>query len=284
MSAVAKRHDTRKVILITGCSSGIGRALAIGLPKNRYRVFASVRKPSDLGKLKNHQLEPLLLDLNDSQSIQVAINELLERTEGEFYGLINNAAYGQPGAVEDLPRETLKQQFETNVFGTQELTNLCIKALRQHNQGRIIQISSILGRICLANRGAYNASKFALEALTDTMRLELHGSGIHLSLVEPGPITSNFRLNALQALHKNIQMDTSVHRVHYENVLGRLTGSKPVPFSQPASSLVPVVKHALESRRPKIRYPVTIPTYVLPNLKRILTDKWMDWVLRKVGD
>jgi NAD(P)-dependent dehydrogenase (short-subunit alcohol dehydrogenase family) len=183
--------DSRRVVLITGCSSGIGQAAAHGLPKSQYRVFASVRNPADIGPLAASGLDTLVLDLDHGGSIQDAVTELLEKTRGQLYALVNNAAYGQPGAVEDLTREALRRQFETNLFGTHELTRTCIPVMRRNGCGRIIQISSILGLICLANRGAYNASKFALEALSDTLRLELHGSGIDISLIEPGPIESS---------------------------------------------------------------------------------------------
>src|SRR3990167_8038449 len=171
----------QKSVLITGCSSGIGNCLARGLRERGYRVFAGARKEADVAALSAAGFESLPLDLDSSGSIRAAVETVLDRTQGRLYALVNNGAYGQPGAVEDLSRETLRAQFETNLFGTQELTNLVIPAMRAQGEGRIIQMSSMLGIVCLAYRGAYNATKFALEALSDTMRLELRNTNIHVS-------------------------------------------------------------------------------------------------------
>ena len=186
----------QKSILITGCSTGIGRCLALGLHARGYYVFATVKQEKDVAALHAAGLESLVLDLRSPDSIRAAVDDVLARTGGQLYALINNGAYGQPGAVEDLTRAALRLQFETNLFGTQELTNRVLPVMRRQNEGRIIQISSLLGIVCMGYRGAYNASKFALEALSDTMRLELRGTDIHIALVEPGPITSHFRDNA----------------------------------------------------------------------------------------
>ncbi len=274
----------RRVVLITGCSSGIGRAAALGLPASRYRVFAAVRDPADVDSLARAGLDTLVLDLARSESIRDAVTGLLNATDGQLYALVNNGAYGQPGAVEDLTRDALRLQFETNVFGTHELTRECLAAMRGAQAGRIIQISSILGRICLANRGAYNASKFALEALSDTLRLELAGSGIHVSLIEPGPIDSRFRANALAAFDRHVQAPDSPHAHIYRAVRRRLESAGRAPFTLPAEAIVKPLRHALESARPKTRYPVTLPAKVLPNVKRFLTDRAMDRILRAVGD
>ncbi|MEE8624625.1 MAG: SDR family NAD(P)-dependent oxidoreductase, partial [Acidiferrobacterales bacterium] len=196
--ARGKRHED-KSILITGCSTGIGLCLARGLRERGYRVIATTRKPADAAKLARSGLEALPLDLDSSESIEQAVDEVRRRASGTLFGLINNGAYGQPGAVEDLTRDTLRSQFETNLFGTQELTNRILPIFRAQGCGRIIQISSMLGFVCLAYRGAYNASKYALEALSDTLRLELRGTGIYVSLIEPGPIQSDFRKNAYAA-------------------------------------------------------------------------------------
>jgi NAD(P)-dependent dehydrogenase (short-subunit alcohol dehydrogenase family) len=187
--ARGKRHED-KSILITGCSTGIGLCLARGLRERGYRVIATTRKPADAARLVRSGLEALPLDLDSSESIEQAVDEVRRRASDTLFGLINNGAYGQPGAVEDLTRDTLRSQFETNLFGTQELTNRILPIFRTQGCGRIIQISSMLGFVCLAYRGAYNASKYALEALSDTLRLELRGTGIYVSLIEPGPIQS----------------------------------------------------------------------------------------------
>ena len=270
--------ETRS-ILITGCSSGIGLAIATGLHKQGYRVFASARKMQDVERIQQQGLHCLQLDLAETESIHAAVKLVLEQTDNQLYALINNAAYGQPGAVEDLPTDALRQQFETNLFGTHELSRLLIPVLRNQPRSHIIQISSILGVICLPYRGAYNASKYALEALTDTMRLELSGSGIHISLIEPGPITSRFRENAYNAFVAVINPVDSEHKEAYKKEIQRMQSDRPVPFTLPADAVLEKVIHALQSSRPRVRYPVTRPTQVLSFLKRILPDRWMDAIL-----
>ena len=272
-----------KSVLITGCSSGIGHCLADGLRARGYRVFATARRPDDVTRLAANGLESLWLDLDSSDSIRQAVDTVLGRTGGQLHALINNGAFGLPGAVEDLSREALRAQFETNVFGTQELTNLILPTMRQHNEGRIIQISSLLGIVCLAYRGAYSASKFALEALTDTMRLELRGTNIHLSLIEPGPITSRFRDNAYRAYQRWIDKSHSAHRPYYQAVERRLGGTKPLPFTLPPEAVLKRVVHALEARRPKTRYPVTVPTYFFAATRRLLPTRLLDRILAAVS-
>lgn len=273
-----------KSILITGCSSGIGLAVAEGLRERGYRVFASARKGDDVQRLRAAGFESLRLDLADPASIQAAVDEVLAKTGGALYGLFNNGAYGQPGAVEDLSRDVLRQQFETNVFGTHELTCKLIPAMRINGHGRIIQNSSILGLVALPYRGAYVASKFALEGLTDTLRLELKGSGIHVSLIEPGPIESRFRANAMAAWKANVDPHNSAHRGTYAAMEARLSKVGAVaPGTLPADALIAPVLHALESDSPKARYRVTWPTYLLSYLKRLLPGSTMDRVLGRIG-
>jgi len=275
---------TQRSVLITGCSSGIGRCLAIGLHARGYRVFASVRQSTDMAELASLGLETLTLDLRDPASITAAVSLVLEKSGGKLYALINNGAYGQPGAVEDLTRAALLAQFETNVFGTQELTNLVLPAMRTAGEGRIIQISSLLGIVCLAYRGAYNASKYALEALSDTMRLELAGTNIHVAVIEPGPITSRFRVNAFEAYRRHIDKRHSAHRDYYERVEKRLGGDKPLPFTLPPEAVLKKVIHALEARRPRLRYPVTFPAYLFGWLRRVLSGRALDRVLARVSN
>jgi len=276
---------TNKTILITGCSTGIGLCVANGLKQKGYRVFATARQNKDVELLKlNGFDEALKLDLDDSSSINNAVIEVLEKTGGELFALFNNGAYGQAGAVEDLTRETLRKNFETNLFGTHELTTLVIPVMRKQGYGRIIQNSSVLGFINLPYRGAYNATKHALEGLTDTLRLELHDTEIKVSLIEPGPITSQFRANAFASYEKNINKENSYHRKTYEAMERRLTKKGPAaPFTLPPEAVLKKVIHALESPSPKIRYYVTFPTYLFGTLKRILPGKWLDTVLRKIS-
>ena len=273
-----------KNILITGCSSGIGRCLAHGLRARGHRVFATARREQDVAALSEAGFESLSLDLDSTGSICAAVQTVLDRTQGRLYALINNGAYGQPGAVEDLSRDVLRAQFETNLFGTQELTNLVIPAMRARHEGRIIQISSILGIVCFAYRGAYNASKYALEGLSDTMRLELRGTNIHVSLIEPGPIASRFRANAYAAYRRNIDREHSAHREYYARLENRLEGPKPTPFTLPPEAVMKKVIHALEARRPRARYSVTFPTYLFQVLRRVLPVRVLDSILAAVSN
>lgn len=278
-----KQNNYDKSVLITGCSSGIGLCVAKGLHERGYRVFATARKWEDKLKLEGMGIESLQLDLDDTLSIQNAIKEIKNKTNGSLYALFNNGAYGQPGAVEDLRRDTIRAQFETNVFGTLELTNRIIPMMRKQGYGRIIQNSSVLGFVAMKYRGAYNASKYALEGLTDTLRLELAGTNIHCSLIEPGPITSSFRKNAYKAFKENINTEKSIHKERYQALEEKLQTEGPVvPFTLPPEAVLKKVIHALESPRPKARYYVTFPTYLFGYLKRILPDRMLDRILGKI--
>lgn len=274
----------QKSVLITGCSSGIGNCLARGLRDRGYRVFATARKQADVEALMNAGYESLPLDLDSSGSIRAAVETVLDRAQGQLYALINNGAYGQPGAVEDLSREALRAQFETNVFGTQELTNLVIPAMRKQGAGRLIQISSLLGIVCLAYRGAYNSTKFALEALSDTLRLELRGTNIHISIIEPGPIESRFRANAYAAFKQRIDREHSVYREYYARMEKRLGGAKPLPFTLPPEAVLKKVIKALEAQKPKARYAVTFPTHLFAVLRRVLPVRTLDTILAAVSN
>lgn len=274
---------TSKTILITGCSSGIGYDAAVALKKRGHQVIASARNSADVNRLTEQGFTCLQLDLADSDSIKQAVAQMLKLTGGRCDALFNNGAFGQPGAVEDLSRDVLRYQFETNLFGTHELTNLLIPVMREQGQGRIIYNSSVLGLVAMRYRGAYNASKFALEGLADTLRLELHGTGIHISLIEPGPILTNFRQNSFALYKKNIDAEHSVHKASYQAMEERLQKEgEAVIFTLPAEAVTKKVIHALEAKRPKIRYYVTFPTYLFATLKRILPISWLDNLLRKV--
>ena len=273
-----------KTILITGCSSGIGLCAAHGLKQRGYRVFASARKTRDVEILKSQGLDSIQLDLADSDSIRLAVEYVYRQTNGELFALFSNGAYGQPGAVEDLSRKVLREQFETNLFGTHELTNLVIPIMRRQGYGRIIQNSSVLGLTAFLYRGAYNASKFALEGLTDTLRLEMHGTGIHVSLIEPGPIESQFRANAFIKFKQNIDREHSAHDKYYTGVEKRLAKKGHAqPFTLPPDAVLKKLIHALESPRPKARYYVTLPTYLFGYGRRIIPTNWMDKILRKIS-
>ncbi len=273
-----------QTILITGCSTGIGYRTAVMLKEQGYRVIASARKEADVARLTQEGLETVQLDLADSDSIIKAVKQITQMTDGKLDGLFNNGAFGQAGAVEDLSREVLRAQFETNLFGTHELTNLIIPLMRAKGGGRIIYNSSVLGFVAMSYRGAYNASKYALEGLVDTLRLELKGSNIYLSLIEPGPISSDFRKNAFASYQKNIDANNSVHKDAYLAMETRLQKKGPAaPFTLPADAVAEKVIHALQSKRPKIRYYVTFPTYLFGFLKRVLPASWLDYLLAKVA-
>ncbi|MFO1418825.1 MAG: SDR family oxidoreductase [Methylotetracoccus sp.] len=277
MAIVTKSPSGTRAILITGCSSGIGRCAADTLRGRGYRVFAAARKAEDVAALEADGFDSVQLDLADSASIREAVGVVLDRSQGALYGLFNNGAYGQPGAVEDLSREVLRQQFETNVFGTHELTQLLIPVMRRQGSGRIIHNSSLLGLVSLKFRGAYNASKYALEGLADTQRLELRGSNVHLSLIEPGPILSRFRDNSLVMYRRNIDVANSVFRDRYMALEERLVKKGPAaPFTLGPEAVVRKLIHALESKRPRPRYYVTFPTYLFGSLRRVLPTSWLD--------
>ncbi|MFZ2172137.1 MAG: SDR family oxidoreductase [Methylococcaceae bacterium] len=272
-----------KTILITGCSSGIGYTTAVELKNRGYKVIATARKSEDVTRLRQEGFTAIQLDLADSGSIQHAVEQALELTDGKIDALFNNAAFGQPGAVEDLSRDVLRFQFETNLFGTHELTNLLISIMRKQGHGRIIYNSSVLGLVAMKYRGAYNASKFALEGLADTLRLELYRTNIHISLIEPGPILSNFRNNAYMLYKQNIDPTHSFHKFAYQAMEARLQKEgAAVAFTLPATAVAEKVIQALETKQPKMRYYVTFPTYLFAFLKRILPMSWLDTLLRKV--
>ena len=274
---------TPNSILITGCSSGIGLCVAQGLQQRGYRVFATARQQADVSRLNDMGLESLQLDLDNSESINTAVEEILARTNGKLFALFNNGAYSQTGAVEDLRRDVLRAQFETNLFGWHELTCRVLPVMRQQGYGRIIQNSSVLGLVALPFRGAYNASKYALEGLTDTLRLELFKTEIYFSLIEPGPIESRLRANSYKAFQQNIDNANSPYQQQYSAMEARLTKEGPaVPFTLPPEAVLKKVIHALESKRPRERYYVTFPTYLFGTLRRLLSTRALDRILRKV--
>ncbi len=289
MHQTADTHtNPPKTVLVTGCSSGIGRCVALGLRAQGFIVYPTVRKEQDAQALQALGFEPILLDYSDEYSVQAAFDQLMVKTNHQLYGVFHNGAYGQPGAVEDISRRTLEKQFATNVFGWHQLNNLIIPIMRKQGYGRIIVNSSILGFVAFTMRGAYNASKFALEGLFDTLRLELYGSGIYVSLVEPGPIESHFRKNAKLAFEENLYsqpaiIDKSHYKDYYSQVFERLNKKEnPIPFTLPPEAVLKKVLHALTSRRPRIRYRVTFPTHLFAILKRVLPSRWLDHILRKV--
>lgn len=280
-----KSSTDKKIIVITGCSTGIGLCAALTLHKKNYHVIATVRKEADKQYLVSQGLhDVVIMDLANSDSIGAAVERIKAISQGKLYALFNNGAYGQPGAVEDLSRDTLRKQFETNVFGTHELTIKLLPELLMQKTARIIQNSSVLGFAAMPMRGAYNASKFALEGLTDTLRLELLNTNVRISIIEPGPIASHFRANAVKALESNIDVTNSRFEDGYKVALTRLKKEGPASqFTLPAHAVVKKVAHALESPRSKERYYVTLPTYVFAGLRHVLPTFIMDKILSKLG-
>jgi NAD(P)-dependent dehydrogenase (short-subunit alcohol dehydrogenase family) len=273
---------TQRSVLITGCSSGIGLASARTMKDRGWRVFATARTPDDIARLKDELgVESLHLDYTEPDSIAAAAEHVLGATDGALTALFNNGAYGQPGAVEDVPPDVLRAQFEANVIGWHDLTRRVIPAMRARGEGRIVQCSSVLGLIAAPYRGAYCASKFAVEALSDTLRMELAGTGIHVSLIEPGPIATRFVEHALEAYRRNIDMEASPHREIYRDRIAKMEEGGNQSFKLGPEAVAAKLIHALEAKRPRARYYVTFPTYAAAFLRRILPTAALDAVAAK---
>jgi NAD(P)-dependent dehydrogenase (short-subunit alcohol dehydrogenase family) len=274
----------QKSILITGCSTGIGYVCAHGLKSRGYRVFATARKPLDVQRLQDEGLEAITLDYRHSDSVQACVADVARRTGGTLYALFNNGAYGQPGAVEDITRAVLEEQFAANFFGWHELTKACLPLLRKNGTGRIIQCSSVLGLAAMKWRGPYNASKFAIEGLTDTMRLELRGSGIDVVTINPGPIESQFVPNARAAFERNVDMTNSHYKAEFEKQRARLDKGGNTKFKLPASAVLDKLVLALERPRPRAHYYVTTPTWIVAVARRILPQGLLDNFINRISD
>lgn len=275
---------SQKSILITGCSSGIGYDAAHTLQNRGWRVFATCRQAADCARLQKEGLESFPLDYADEASIKSAVAEVLKRTGGTLDALYNNGAYAIPGAIEDMPRDAMRAIFETNLFGYHDLTCQIIPVMRAQGHGRIINCSSVLGLAALRFRGAYVSTKFALEGLTDALRLEMHGQPIEVILIEPGPIDTKFRTNAKLHFEKWIDWQGAAQRDIYENELRpRLYDDSGTPdkFQLPSSAVTKKLIHALDAKRPKPRYYVTVPTYLSGFMRRILSTRAFDWILLK---
>lgn len=274
----------QKTILITGCSSGIGLDAARGMRARGWTVFASCRQQNDCDQMRSEGFDSPLIDYSKPDTITAGLQQVLSSTGGTLDALFNNGAHGLPGAVEDLPTEALRAIFETNFFGWHELTRQVIPVMRAQGHGRIVQNSSILGLVALPWRGAYVATKYAVEGLSDTMRVELRGTGIHVVLIEPGPVTSKIRENSIPHFERFIDWKNSAVRELYESSLMKrlYQSSGPDTFELPASAVTKKLIHACESRRPQPRYYVTTPTHIGGFLKRILTTRATDRILAKL--
>jgi NAD(P)-dependent dehydrogenase (short-subunit alcohol dehydrogenase family) len=271
-------------IVVTGASSGIGAYCARALQRDGWRVFATARNEEDIAVLQADGIEALHLDYRDPDSIAALVAEVLSRTGGTLDALYNNGAHAQAGAVEDLPVEALREQFEANFFGWHDLTRQIVPVMRAQGHGRIVNCSSILGLVPVKFRGAYAASKYALEGLTLCMRAELKGSGVEVSLIEPGPIESKLATNGLAWFEKNIDWRNSVHRAAYEPQLQRLRqGGVKSRMKLGPDAVYRALRHALDSRRPRPHYSVTLPTRIGVALKRLLPASMLYRLLAKQG-
>ncbi|GAB4293561.1 MAG: SDR family NAD(P)-dependent oxidoreductase [Roseovarius sp.] len=271
-----------RTILITGCSSGIGEDAARGLRARGWRVFAACRKAEDCARLTAEGFESPRIDYQDTTSIAEGLGEVLEATRGRLDALFNNGAFACPGAVEDLPTDALRDIFEANFFGWHELARRVIPVMRARQTGRIVQNSSVLGLVAARFRGAYVSTKFALEGLSDTLRVEMRGTGIHVILIEPGPVTSKIRENAIPHFERWIDWQNSPRRDQYARLRHRLYEDRgPDPFELPPAAVTRKLVRALEARRPRARYYVTTPTYIMGTLRRVLPTRGIDWLLAR---
>jgi NAD(P)-dependent dehydrogenase (short-subunit alcohol dehydrogenase family) len=273
----------QRSVLITGCSSGIGFDAARGLKSRGWRVFATCRQEADCERLRAEGLESFRLDYADEDSIAAAVAEALARTGGTLDALFNNGAFACPGLVEDLPRGALREIFEVNLFGYHDLARRVIPVMRAQGHGRIVNCSSVLGLVGMTFRGAYVATKFAMEGLTDVMRIELRGSGIDIILIEPGPIATKIRENAIPHFERWIDWENSAQSDLYLRLRGRLYDKKTKKdaFELEPAAVTAKLVHALEARRPKARYYVTTPTYLMGFARRLLPTRTLDWLIAK---
>jgi len=268
-------------IVITGCSTGIGLATAQYLKSEGYKVYPTVRNEKYLPVLRAMGFDNVMkLDVREEKEISEVINTVLNE-DGKIDVWFNNAGFGQAGALEDITTGTLREQFETNVFGLHECTRQIIPVMRKQGYGKIIQHSSVLGLVSLMGRGSYNASKYAIEGLTDTLRLELKDTKIYPVLLNTGPVTSSFRKNAMQKLKENVNIENSVFSEYYKKNL-EAEKSK-VPFNEEAISVAKIVHKIILAKKPKPRYYITKATYLLGYLKRILSTSVLDKILNKIG-
>ena len=272
--------DRQKTILITGCSTGIGYTTALYLQSKGLRVFATARTKKDVEMLRELNFEAYYLDVTKPETISQTLESILNLTEGTLDILFNNAGFGQPGAVEDITTQVLKEQFETNLFGLHEVTTQVLPIMKTQGYGKIIQHSSVLGLVSLQLRGAYNASKYALEGLTDTLRLELQDTNIQVTLLNTGPITSDFRKNAIAKTKQNIDIENSRFQKRYYKSIQ--ASKSDVPFNLPSIAVAQKVEKIINQKKIKPRYYITKATYILGIAKRVLSTSLLDKILIKI--
>ncbi len=270
MTAKQPEPTPQKSILITGCSSGIGYDAAHGLRQDGWRVFASCRQSADCDRLRAAGFDSPRIDYADPDSITSGLAEVLSATGGTLDALYNNGAFACPGAVEDLPRGALESIFQTNLFGVHDLTRQVIPVMRAQGHGRIVNCSSVLGLVGYRWRGAYVATKFALEGLTDVLRLEMRDTPVRIVLLVPGPIASRIRENAIPHFERWFTPETSARAAQYPDLTQRLYHGGPDRFQLPAAAVTAKLRRALTDPRPKARYYITTPTYMAVAMRRLL--------------
>ncbi len=271
-----------KSILITGCSSGIGLDAALTLQAKGWQVLATCRNPKDCQTLLDQGIDSFVLDYASSESVKAGAQLALEKTNGQLGALFNNGAFAIPGLVEDLPRDALRSIFETNLFGQFELINQVLPAMHKNGYGRIINCSSVLGIVAMSFRGAYNSTKFAMEGLTDTLRLELYHSPIKVVLIQPGPIDTQIRINSRTHFEKWINVDEANGKAVYESrIIPRLYEEKSDNNNQglKPSAVTEKLIRALDANNPKPRYLVTSQTWIASALRRIMPVRILDRIL-----
>ena len=272
-----------RTVLVTGCSSGIGAATALFLREAGWRVHPTARKPDDLEALRGAGFSPIAMDVADPAAVEAAVRDLLAQTGGSLGALVNNAGFCQAGAMEDVSRDALRAQFEVNLFGLHQLTRALLPVFRSQGCGRIVNISSVFGRISAPMLGTYCASKFALEAISDALRIELWNTGVWVALVEPGAILSRFRRNAAEALDRSIDRTRSGFGEVYAHEIERRRRQvkKADFFTRPPEEVARKILHALESPRPRRRYPVTLPAHLAEWAVRFIPQAWTDPLLAR---
>lgn len=272
-----------RTILITGCSSGIGLDAARTLRTRGWRVLATCRQEADAARLRSEGMESFALDHADEDSVARGAAEAMDRTGGRLDALFANGAHALPGFVEDLPRGGLRAIFEANLFGVHDLGRRLIPALRASGDGRLVNCSSVLGFAALPLRGAYVATKFAMEGLTDSLRLEMRGQPLRVILIEPGPITTRIRQNSIPHFERWIDVEGSARRAEYEALRDRLYAprARPDPGELPPAAVTRALIRATESPRPRARYRVTAPTHAAEAMRRLLPTRLRDAILSR---
>jgi NAD(P)-dependent dehydrogenase (short-subunit alcohol dehydrogenase family) len=270
-----------RAVLITGCSTGIGRETAEHLVSRRWRVYATARRLESIKELGEAGCKILELDVTDDESMRAAVAEVEDR-DGAVFALVNNAGYGQEGAVEEVSMNDVRRQFETNVFGLARMTQLVLPGMRRQGAGRIVNISSMGGKLTFPGGGAYHASKYAVEALSDALRFEVRGFGVHVSVVEPGTIKTRFGDTATSSV-EHLQDPESPYAAFNQVLVERINDAyegKLARFAAPPEAVAKVIAKAISARRPRTRYRVTLAARMMLATRKVMPDRGWDLFLR----